>query len=45
MFKAITTRKLFPRKPKVKMELWVCEFWADGYFIATVERIKRVVEI
>ena len=46
VFKSITAREVFLRKPKVKRELWGGEFWTDGYYVATVgERGNwRVVE-
>jgi putative transposase len=36
IFKSITARKIFRRKPSVKKELWGGEFWTDGYYVATV---------
>ena len=36
IFKSITTREIFRRKPAVKKDLWGCEFWTDGYYVATV---------
>ena len=36
IFKSITAREIFRRKPKVKEELWGGEFWTDGYYVATV---------
>ena len=36
VFKSITARELFRRFPRLKEELWGGEFWADGYYIATV---------
>ena len=36
MFKSITAREIFRRKPEVKKALWGGEFWADGYYVATV---------
>lgn len=38
VFKSITARELFRRKPGVKKELWGGEFWSDGYYVATVGR-------
>ena len=35
MFKRITARELFRRKPAVKRVLWGGEFWTDGYSVAT----------
>ena len=36
IFKRITAREIFRRKPSVKKELWGGEFWTDGYYVATV---------
>jgi putative transposase len=36
IFKSITAREIFQRKPEVKKELWGGEFWTDGYYVATV---------
>ncbi len=36
IFKSITAREIFRRKPTVKDELWGGEFWTDGYYVATV---------
>lgn len=36
IFKSITAREIFRRKPSVKSELWGGEFWTDGYYVATV---------
>jgi putative transposase len=36
IFKIITARKIFRRKPSVRKELWGGEFWTDGYYVATV---------
>ena len=36
IFKSITAREIFRRKPTVKNELWGGEFWTDGYYVATV---------
>jgi putative transposase len=36
MFKSITAREIFRRKPAVKRVLWGGEFWTDGYSVATV---------
>ena len=46
VFKSITGREIFRRKPSVKRILWGGEFWTDGYYVATVgERGNwRVVE-
>lgn len=46
IFKSITAREVFRRKPVIKKELWGGEFWTDGYYVATVgERANwRTVE-
>jgi putative transposase len=36
IFKSITGRETFRRKPAVKKDLWGGEFWSDGYYAATV---------
>lgn len=36
VFKSITGRELFRRKPELKKELWGGEFWTDGYYVGTV---------
>ena len=36
LFKSITAREIFRRKPAVKRVLWGGEFWSDGYYVATV---------
>ena len=36
IFKSITAREIFRRKPSVKKDLWGGEFWADGYYVGTV---------
>ena len=36
VFKSITAREIFRRKPDVKKSLWGGEFWTDGYYVATV---------
>jgi len=36
IFKSITGREVFRRKPLVRKELWGGEFWADGCYVATV---------
>ena len=36
VFKSITAREIFRRRPIARKELWGGEFWADGYYIATV---------
>lgn len=36
VFKSITARAIFSRKPSVKQALRGGQFWADGYYVATV---------
>ena len=36
IFKSITAREIFRRKPSIKKELWGGEFWSDGYYVGTV---------
>lgn len=36
IFKSLTARETFCRKPAVKWVLWGGEFWTDGYYVATV---------
>jgi putative transposase len=36
IFKSLTAREVFRRKPAVKRVLWGGEFWSDGYYVATV---------
>ena len=36
LFKSLTAREIFRRKPAVKRVLWGGEFWSDGYDVATV---------
>ncbi|MDP3089554.1 MAG: IS200/IS605 family transposase [Nitrospira sp.] len=36
VFKSITARELFRRKPGLKRALWGGEFWSDGCYVATV---------
>jgi putative transposase len=36
VFKSITAREIFRRKPSVKKVLWGGQFWTDGYYVATV---------
>ena len=36
IFKSITAREVFRRRPALKQELWGGEFWSDGYYVATV---------
>ena len=36
IFKSITGREIFRRKPAVKKELWGGAFWSDGYYAGTV---------
>ena len=41
IFKSITAKEIFKRKPQIKKELWGGEFWTDGYYVATVgERVN-----
>jgi len=46
IFKSITAREVFRRKPTIKKELWGGVFWTDGCYVATVgERANwRTVE-
>jgi len=49
IFKSLTAREIFRRKPSVKQELWGGEFWTDGYDAGTVgehanwETVERYV--
>ena len=36
IFKSITAREIFKRKPAVQQDLWGGEFWSDGYYAGTV---------
>ena len=36
IFKTITAREIFRKKPTGKGELWGAELWTDGYYVATV---------
>ncbi|SNX59460.1 putative transposase [Nitrosomonas ureae] len=36
VFKGITARELFKKKPDLKRDLWGSEFWTDGYYVATI---------
>ncbi len=36
VIKSITARELFKRFPLLRKDLWGGEFWADGYYVATV---------
>ena len=36
IFKSITAKEIFQRKPAVKKALWGGEFWTDGYYVGTV---------
>ena len=36
VFKSLTTREIYRRKPAVKRALWGGQFWTDGYYVATV---------
>jgi len=50
IFKSLTQRDIFRRKPAVKRVLWGGEFWTDGYYVATVgeranwETVERYVQ-
>jgi putative transposase len=50
IFKSITAREIFRRKPAVKRVLWCGEFWTDWYYVATVgeranwETVERYVQ-
>ena len=35
LFKSLTAREIFRRKPAMKRVLWGGEFWSDGYYVAT----------
>jgi putative transposase len=41
IFKSITAREIFRRKPAVKRVLWGGEFWTDGYYV----RRRRASEL
>lgn len=36
IFKSITAREILRCKPAINKALWGCEFWTDGYYVATV---------
>jgi putative transposase len=36
VFKSLTAKEIFRRKPEVKRALWGGQFWTDGYYVATV---------
>jgi putative transposase len=36
IFKSLTARELFRRKPELKKVLWGGAFWSAGYYVATV---------
>ena len=36
IFKSITAKEIFRKKPSIKKELWGGEFWTDGYYVGTV---------
>ena len=36
IIKSITAGELFRRHPELRKELWGCELWTDGFFVATV---------
>ena len=50
IFKSITAREVFKRKPGIKEELWGGGFWTDGYYVARVgeradwETVERYVK-
>jgi putative transposase len=50
IFKRITAREIFGKRPEVKKELWGGEFWSDGYYVATVgeranwETVEKYIE-
>ena len=50
IFKSITAREIFGKRPEVKKELWGGEFWSDGYYVATVgeranwETVEKYIE-
>ena len=35
-YKSITARRVLLKFPELKKDLWGGEFWADGYYVATV---------
>jgi putative transposase len=50
IFKSITAREIFKRKPAVKKDLWGGEFWSDGYYAGTAgehgdwKSVERYIE-
>jgi putative transposase len=50
IFKSITAREIFKRKPAVRKDLWGGEFWSDGYYAGTVgehgdwKSVERYIE-
>ena len=50
IFKSITAREIFRRRPEIRKELWGGGFWTDGYYVATVgergdwETVEKYVE-
>ena len=47
LLKSITAREIFKEVPEIKKELWGGEFWANGYYFATVSGRgdKKVIEM
>lgn len=43
--KPLTTSEVFQQRPQVKKQLWVGDFWSDGYFASPVgnHRDKGVI--
>lgn len=39
MLKSTATNEIFRIHPDVKTQLWVANFWADGYFVKTVSKV------
>ena len=44
IFKSITARTIFRRRPEVKRRLWGGEFWPDGYYVRWHWRLARQCE-
>jgi len=46
LIKSITAKEIFKLVPDTKKELWGGEYWADGYYFATVSGRgdKKVIE-
>ena len=36
IFKSITAREIFRRKPQIRKDLWGGQFWSAGYYVGTV---------